>query len=112
MENQMKPNFERTFAAISGHFLTQQLPNNWQDFDNEYLEEWFIECAVDTYEYWDWEKNDNYHPERIGGGSHTRLFWKCQSGHEWSNRVVDIVKRHKNNPQLETCLECRKMKSS
>ena len=52
----MKPNFERTFAAISGHFLTQQLPNNWQDFDNEYLEEWFTECAVHTYEYCDWEK--------------------------------------------------------
>ena len=56
MENQMKPNFEKTFAAISGHFLTQALPNNWQDFDDEYLEEWFIECAVDTYEYWDWEE--------------------------------------------------------
>ena len=51
----MKPDFEKTFAAISGHFLTQQLPDNWQDFDNEYLEEWFTECALDTYEYWDWQ---------------------------------------------------------
>ena len=52
----MKPNFEKTFAAISGHFLTQALPNNWQDFDDEHLEEWFTECAVHTYEYWDWEE--------------------------------------------------------
>ena len=52
----MKPDFEKTFAAISGHFLTQQLPDNWQDFDDEYLEEWFTECAVHTYEYWDWDK--------------------------------------------------------
>jgi hypothetical protein len=51
----MKPDFEKTFAAISGHFLTQQLPDNWQDFDDEYLEEWFTECALDTYEYWDWQ---------------------------------------------------------
>jgi len=51
----MKPDFEKTFAAISAHFLTQQLPDNWQDFDDEYLEEWFTECALDTYEYWDWQ---------------------------------------------------------
>ena len=51
----MKPDFEKTFAAISAHFLTQQLPDNWQDFDDEYLEEWFTECAIDTYEYWDWQ---------------------------------------------------------
>jgi len=50
------PTFEQVFAKLSGHFLTQELPKNWQDFDDEYLEEWFVECAVDTYEYWDWEK--------------------------------------------------------
>ena len=50
----MKPEYEKLFAAISGHFLTQQLPNNWGDFDDEYLEEWFVECGVHTYEYWEW----------------------------------------------------------
>ena len=48
------PKFEQVFATISGHFLTQALPNNWQDFEDEYLEEWFTECATDTYEYFDW----------------------------------------------------------
>ena len=48
--------FEKTFAAISAHFLTQQLPDNWRDFDDEYLEEWFIECATHTYEDWEWEQ--------------------------------------------------------
>lgn len=53
----MKPDFEKTFAAISAHFLTQQLPNNWNDvMSDEELEEWFVECAVHTYEFWDWEK--------------------------------------------------------
>ena len=50
------PKFEEVFATLSGHFLTQTLPNNWQDFDDEYLEEWFTECALDTYEYWDWDE--------------------------------------------------------
>ena len=50
------PKFEEGFATLSGHFLTQALPNNWQDFEDEYLEEWFTECALDTYEYWDWEQ--------------------------------------------------------
>jgi hypothetical protein len=49
------PKFEQVFAALSGHFLTQALPNNWQDFDDEYLEEWFTECALYTYEDWDWQ---------------------------------------------------------
>lgn len=46
--------YDKLFAAISGHFLTQELPDNWQDFDDQELEEWFTECAVETYEYWDW----------------------------------------------------------
>ena len=50
------PKFEQVFAALSAHFLTQALPNNWQDFDDEYLEEWFTECALDMYEFWHWEK--------------------------------------------------------
>lgn len=47
---------DKLFAAISGHFLTQQLPENWTDFDDDELEEWFTECAVHTYEYWDWQQ--------------------------------------------------------
>ncbi len=50
------PKYEEVFATLSGHFLTQALPNNWEDFTDEYLEEWFTECALDTYEYWDWEQ--------------------------------------------------------
>ena len=50
------PKYEEVFSTLSGHFLTQALPNNWQDFDDEYLEEWFTECALDTYEYWDWKQ--------------------------------------------------------
>ena len=52
MKNDQK--YNKLFAAISGHFLTQELPDSWPDFDDQDLEEWFTECAVETYEYWDW----------------------------------------------------------
>ena len=48
--------YEKLFAKVSGHFLTQELPDNWRDFDDEYLEEWFTECALDIHEFWEWEE--------------------------------------------------------
>jgi hypothetical protein len=47
--------YELVFSKISAHFLTQELPKGWMDWDDEYLEEWFVECQVDKHEYWDWE---------------------------------------------------------
>ena len=46
--------YDKLIAAISGHFLTQQLPDNWRDFSLEYLEEFITESATETYEYWHW----------------------------------------------------------
>ena len=48
--------YEKIFAKVSGHFLTQELPDNWRDFDDEYLEEWFTECALDIHELWEWDE--------------------------------------------------------
>lgn len=43
------------FAAISGHYLTEQLPSQWVYYDDDRLEEWFKEYALELYEYWDWK---------------------------------------------------------
>ena len=43
------------FAAISGHYLTKQLPPQWAYYDDDRLEEWFKEYALELYEYWDWQ---------------------------------------------------------
>jgi hypothetical protein len=48
--------YQKLFSVISGHFLTQALPDNWIDLTEEELEEWFVECTLDIYEYLDWEK--------------------------------------------------------
>lgn len=33
---------------------------------------------------WDWEKNgkENIFPDKIGIGSHKKVWWKCKKGHE------------------------------
>ena len=46
--------YDKLIAAISAHFLTQELPDNWRDFSLEYLEEFITESATETYEYWHW----------------------------------------------------------
>ncbi len=40
---------------------------------------------------WDWEKNNEfgYVPEKISMGSHTKVWWKCEKGHEWQAIVKD-----------------------
>ncbi len=46
--------YDKLIAAISGHFLTQELPDNWRDFSLEDLEKFITESATETYEYWHW----------------------------------------------------------
>jgi hypothetical protein len=47
--------YDKVFAVISAHFLTESLPSNWSDFEDEELEIWFTKYALDRYEYWDWQ---------------------------------------------------------
>jgi len=47
--------YNELFAAISGHYLTEQLPSQWAYYDDDRLEEWFKEYALELYEYWDWK---------------------------------------------------------
>ncbi|HIY45129.1 MAG TPA: hypothetical protein H9731_01280 [Candidatus Borkfalkia excrementipullorum] len=38
---------------------------------------------------WDWEKNskENIFPDKIGIGSHRKVWWICNSGHEWQAQI-------------------------
>ncbi|MBP3314006.1 MAG: hypothetical protein J6K84_05075 [Oscillospiraceae bacterium] len=38
---------------------------------------------------WNWERNNelNFDPKRLTLGSHTKAWWKCGNGHEWSAEV-------------------------
>ena len=48
--------YPKLFAKMSGHFLTQELPDSWEEFDSGELEEWFVECAWEPFEHYDWEE--------------------------------------------------------
>ena len=43
---------------------------------------------------WNWEKNNelNFDPKILTLGSRTKVWWKCQKGHEWSATIA-----HRNN---------------
>ena len=38
---------------------------------------------------WDYEKNGKLTPVDITSGSNTKVWWKCQKGHEWQASIVD-----------------------
>ena len=46
--------YDKMFAAISAHFLTEALPLNWRSFDTKQIEQWFNEHTTEIYEYLRW----------------------------------------------------------
>jgi len=42
-----------TYQWASGHYLTRQLPDNWNDMDEKSQDDFLEGYACDLYEYWD-----------------------------------------------------------
>jgi hypothetical protein len=38
-------------------------------------------------EEWDYNKNENLHPENVAPNSNKRIWWKCKEGHEWQATI-------------------------
>ena len=40
---------------------------------------------------WDWEKNNelNFNPQALTLGSHKKVWWKCNKGHEWQAQLAN-----------------------
>ena len=38
---------------------------------------------------WNWEKNNELDPKTLTCGSHAKVWWKCEKGHEWQARIAD-----------------------
>ena len=48
--------YPKLFAKMSGHFLIQELPDNWYNtLTDEEIEDWFV-CAWEPFEHYDWEE--------------------------------------------------------
>ena len=41
--------------------------------------------------YWNCEKNV-LKPDEVGAGSHKKVWWVCEKGHEWEAKIVSVVK--------------------
>ena len=52
---------------------------------------------------WNYEKNGTLTPEIVSKGSHKRVWWKCQAGHEWEAEIKSRTQTHGN-----TCPYCKK----
>jgi len=50
---------------------------------------------------WNYDKNGDLTPEKVGVGSSLKVWWKCKRGHEWQARVVT---RNKGTG----CPDCKK----
>ena len=49
--------YPKLFAKMSGHFLIQELPDNWDDtLTDDDLEEWFTENAWSPFEWHEWDE--------------------------------------------------------
>ena len=47
--------YPKLFAKMSGHFLIQELPDNWDDtLTDDDVEEWFTENAWSPFEWHEW----------------------------------------------------------
>ena len=40
---------------------------------------------------WDTEKNKDMTPFTVSRGSHTKVWWRCEKGHEWQAAVKSRV---------------------
>ena len=48
--------------------------------------------APNFLKYWDYQKN-TLTPDKVGKGSHARVWLKCPVGHEWQGAICDEIKR-------------------
>jgi hypothetical protein len=51
-------NYGEVFAFMSGNFLTEHLPSEWVDWEEEKLQQFFEDNVWEPFEYHDW--NDVY----------------------------------------------------
>jgi hypothetical protein len=49
--------YPKLFAKMSGHFLIQELPDNWYStLTDEEIEDWFVENTWQPFEWHEWDE--------------------------------------------------------
>ena len=52
--------------------------------------------------YWDFSKNKNVNPCNITSGSREKVWWKCEKGHSWFERIALMT----NLKRVKYCRVC------
>ncbi len=47
---------------------------------------------------WNWEKNGELRPENVTVGSHRKVWWRCNEGHEWEATVKNRTRKDSGCP--------------
>ncbi len=47
---------------------------------------------------WNYEKNKNIDPKKIGNNSKIKIWWQCSKGHKWEATIYDRTKKHTTCP--------------
>jgi len=47
--------YEKSVSIMSGNFLTEEIPSNWQDMEEDDLNEFILDHVSAPYENWDIE---------------------------------------------------------
>lgn len=58
------------------------------------LEEWCIENNSNLLNEWNYEKNSELSPKMVTYGSHKKVWWKCNNGHEWEAVLKSRLYNH------------------
>ena len=66
----------------------------------ETKEKRYVSDSAQLMAEWNFEKNINILPNQLTLGSHKKVWWKCNNGHEWQASVA-----HRNNGTK--CPYCR-----
>ena len=69
----------------------------------------FVTTNPELLDEWDYEKNLSLKPENFTAGSHKKVWWRCQLGHEWQVSIRDRV-RHRTGCPI--CFKDMRVKNS
>lgn len=67
---------------------------NGKQRNNVSLVEWCLRNNSDLYKEWNYDKNGELTPQKVTHGSHKKVWWKCEKGHEWEAQIKSRTYNH------------------
>ena len=52
------------------------------------------DCEPGLMKEWDWEKNQQFDPEKLSRSSGKKVWWVCCKGHSWQAGICNRTKEH------------------